>query len=310
MCSNGTLVGTGSYSWSSQTLTHTDIDFMAKIKESEFGYADLGLRADTSRNSTDRQYFFSARNDGMNYTLELFNGTWVQSQNRFTRSLNNWTYAIFKVYGNVQEGYASTSSFSAANKNKILTTAYTDYYSGNYIRLTGKITTEFDDIRVIKHNRFSGIINVNYDAGANNQFNGVIINATTPANTNYTVSYRQKYMGSWIPIGGTYTGNKTLSISGTKYQDTEINITLFGNGTSFPDIETIEFISEQAADSNVYPRYDVDENGTVDMDDLTIVGQHFNEIVSIPYPRYDVNMDGLVNIDDITIVGQNFGEKI
>jgi hypothetical protein len=117
-------------------------------------------------------------------------------------------------------------------------------------------------------------------------------------------------MGSWIPIGGTYTGNKTLSISGTKYQDTEINITLFGNGTSFPDIETIEFISEQAADSNVYPRYDVDENGTVDMDDLTIVGQHFNEIVSIPYPRYDVNMDGLVNIDDITIVGQNFGEKI
>ncbi len=58
-----------------------------------------------------------------------------------------------------------------------------------------------------------------------------------------------------------------------------------------------------------YPRYDVIESGIVDIYDLTLVGQHYNEVISYPYPRYDVNMNGLVNIEDITIVGQHFGEN-
>jgi hypothetical protein len=61
--------------------------------------------------------------------------------------------------------------------------------------------------------------------------------------------------------------------------------------------------------NDVYPRYDVDENGMVDIADLVIIGQHFNEIQTAPYPRYDVNMDGIVNILDITIAAQHFGEK-
>lgn len=306
-CINGSLKANGN--WVKQSLSHPDVDFFAKFRESSFQVVDLGLRADTSRNSTSMQYYFSGRSDGTNISIVYYNGLWYSNQMLFSRSLNNWTYAIFKVNGNTQEGYISTSSFNDAISSGVkLTTAYNDYVTGNYIRLTAN-TAEFDDVRVIEHNRFSGSINVNYDAGANNQSNGVIINVTTPADTNYTVSYRQKDIGTWIIIGGVYIGNQTLSITGTKYQDTEINITLFGNGTSFPDIETIEFIREQAAASNVYPRYDVDENGIVDMDDLTLVGQYFNEIVSIPFPRYDVNIDGLVNIDDITIVGQHFGEK-
>lgn len=60
--------------------------------------------------------------------------------------------------------------------------------------------------------------------------------------------------------------------------------------------------------NNVYPRYDVNENGVVDIGDLTIIAQHFNEVVSTPYPRYDVNMDGSVNIVDIVITAQHFGE--
>lgn len=60
---------------------------------------------------------------------------------------------------------------------------------------------------------------------------------------------------------------------------------------------------------NSYPRYDIDENGKVDMNDLTLIGQHFNEAVSVPYPRHDVNMNGMVNIEDITITGQNFDEN-
>lgn len=60
--------------------------------------------------------------------------------------------------------------------------------------------------------------------------------------------------------------------------------------------------------NNVYPRYDVDENGVVDIRDLVIIGQHFNDDVSAPYPRYDVNMDGIVDVLDLTTTAQHFGE--
>lgn len=60
--------------------------------------------------------------------------------------------------------------------------------------------------------------------------------------------------------------------------------------------------------NNAYPRYDVNENGIVDIGDMVMIGQHFNDIVSAPYPRYDVNMDGVVDVLDITTTTQHFGE--
>jgi len=60
--------------------------------------------------------------------------------------------------------------------------------------------------------------------------------------------------------------------------------------------------------NNLIPRYDVNEDGAVDILDTTIVGQHFGETTSPPYPRYDVNDGGTVDILDTTIVGQHFGE--
>ncbi len=61
--------------------------------------------------------------------------------------------------------------------------------------------------------------------------------------------------------------------------------------------------------NNAYPRYDVNENGVVDIGDITLIGQHFMEAVTAPYPRYDVNTDGVVNIIDITIACQHFGDN-
>jgi len=61
--------------------------------------------------------------------------------------------------------------------------------------------------------------------------------------------------------------------------------------------------------NNTIPRWDVNEDGVVDIFDLVEVGQHFNEsFASPPYPRYDVNQDGVVDIGDVTLVGQHFGE--
>ena len=64
----------------------------------------------------------------------------------------------------------------------------------------------------------------------------------------------------------------------------------------------------EAGVNSTYPRYDVNEDGTVDILDTTIVGQHFGETTNPSYPRCDVNEDGKVDILDITVVGQHLGE--
>lgn len=310
-CKNGTLNPLSSYSEAWQNVTeYTNVSLLFKINEYTLNTWDVDMRALHSRDSISKRYAI-VRNSSSNYLhIQVYNGTWNWvNSTTWERPIGVPQYYIFDLNGNNINVYTSNVSFSDSRNSLKLSWTDSLYPSGDYIVFAGRSNMSYDDIRLIQYNRFSGSLDVNYDAGANNQTNSIIINATTPTSTNYTVSYRQKFTGLWIPLGETYTENQTLSFTGTKYQDTEINITLFGNGTSFPEIETIEFIREQAASSNVYPRYDVDENGIVDMDDLTLVGQHFNEIVSIPYPRYDVNLDGLVNIDDITIVGQHFGEK-
>jgi len=68
------------------------------------------------------------------------------------------------------------------------------------------------------------------------------------------------------------------------------------------------WVNQTTKTTNAFPRYDVNENGVVDVLDTTLVGQHFGETTSPPYPRYDVNEDGVVDILDTTLVGQHFGE--
>ena len=59
-----------------------------------------------------------------------------------------------------------------------------------------------------------------------------------------------------------------------------------------------------------HPRWDVDENGIVNILDVTSVSQKYGTTVNKPYPRYDVNQDGSVNILDLTLVGNHFGEYV
>lgn len=305
---------------------HSDVAMFVTWTETNIdGLKALAIRSNTSLSSPDMNYWASARADGIGMWIVKYNGTdWVNvnGTGTFTRTPDATSYCIEKGYGGTFKVYCSHISYTDALASAPVSQGSDSAFaSGDRIRLEssfnlirGTDTTTFDNLRIISLDGsgifiYSGSKTVHYDVGINNVTGSIIINATTPSNTNYTVSYRQKHTGSWVPIGGTYTGNQTLSIYGTRYQNTEINITLFGNGTSFPEIETVEFTREQVSTSIVYPRYDVNENGTVDINDLTLVGQYFNEVVPFPYPRYDVNMDGLVNIDDITIVGQHFGEK-
>jgi len=58
-----------------------------------------------------------------------------------------------------------------------------------------------------------------------------------------------------------------------------------------------------------YPRWDVNEDGIVNIWDLTKVAAHYGEETEPPYPRWDVNEDGIVNIWDLTKVAAHYGEE-
>ena len=114
---------------------------------------------------------------------------------------------------------------------------------------------------------------------------------------NDTIYYSIKIDGIQVSTSPVYDWLTSYSSSGNH----EINISV-SDGT--------EVVSKtiQVYINNAYPRYDINENGRVEIGDIAVIGQHFNEIVTPPYPRYDINMDGMVNIADLVIAGQHFDE--
>lgn len=58
-----------------------------------------------------------------------------------------------------------------------------------------------------------------------------------------------------------------------------------------------------------YPRWDVNQDGVVDILDLVIVGHRFGENITTQImPNPDINDDKKVDITDLAIVAQHFGE--
>ncbi|WP_235283588.1 MULTISPECIES: putative Ig domain-containing protein [unclassified Methanosarcina] len=62
--------------------------------------------------------------------------------------------------------------------------------------------------------------------------------------------------------------------------------------------------------NNYHPRWDVNEDGIVNILDITIIAQNYGTDTKKPYPRWDVNQDGVVNIQDLTLAGYYFGEIV
>lgn len=57
---------------------------------------------------------------------------------------------------------------------------------------------------------------------------------------------------------------------------------------------------------------DVDENNVVDYDDLILLGRFFETKAGHRYwdPRLDLNEDGKINVLDLSIVGMHFGDSV
>jgi len=57
-----------------------------------------------------------------------------------------------------------------------------------------------------------------------------------------------------------------------------------------------------------YPAYDVNEDGVVDILDMTLVVEKYGTTTTKPYPRYDVNTDGTIDMMDMDIIASHYGE--
>ena len=62
--------------------------------------------------------------------------------------------------------------------------------------------------------------------------------------------------------------------------------------------------------TDLQPRWDVNEDGIVNVLDITLVGQNYGQTYTGELPRWDVNQDGTVNIQDLSIVSGHFGETV
>ncbi len=78
--------------------------------------------------------------------------------------------------------------------------------------------------------------------------------------------------------------------------------------TEFSPPVAMNMIRERIETQQVFPAWDANQNGVVDILDLVIVASHFGE--SPPKDaRADVNKDNVVNILDLVLVARHFGER-
>lgn len=109
-----------------------------------------------------------------------------------------------------------------------------------------------------------------------------------------------------IRIDGVEYSTETTYIWGTDYSssgDHTLEVTVSDGIDEVKEQHTIYI-------SDCHPRWDVNEDGVVNILDITSVSQLYGTTVNKPYPRYDVNQDGVINIQDLTLVGYHFGEKV
>lgn len=66
--------------------------------------------------------------------------------------------------------------------------------------------------------------------------------------------------------------------------------------------------SGEKAPVSKYPRWDINEDGKVDLRDLAMFAAHYGESTTSPYPRWDINEDGKVDNSDLTIFQVHYGE--
>lgn len=125
----------------------------------------------------------------------------------------------------------------------------------------------------------------------------ITIDVTTSDVDGQALSYTIKIDGVICSTSSNYIWNTDYSSAGSH----TILVTVTDGVNEVTSQRTIMI-------NNLHPLWDINEDQSVDILDITIVGQKYGTTVDAPYPRYDVNQDGIINIQDLVVVGYHFGE--
>ncbi|WP_319507169.1 putative Ig domain-containing protein [uncultured Methanolobus sp.] len=114
-----------------------------------------------------------------------------------------------------------------------------------------------------------------------------------------SLSYVIKIDGSQVSTASSYAWETGYESAGTH----SIEVTVSDGIDEVSSSGTITI-------TDLQPRWDVNEDGIVNVLDITLVGQNYGTTYTSDYPRWDVNLDGIVNIQDLSIVAGHFGETV
>ena len=214
----------------------------------------------SNNNTTNLNLAFSVQfKDGLNREIRYFN-RYLNSSNLHYSSLKDSSFRFWNVINgastilNAQDTITPSQDIWYNIRSRFIGNAETvwvnnvEKYSYTDNNLTQNPwgfglyngTSWIDNVR--SWNTQSGNFTSWYDAGANVTYQ-VVVNATTPTNTNYSVLYRQNATGDYVSLASAQTGNTTHAIT-TKYQNTDVRVVLNGNETETPELIAVTYYAQ------------------------------------------------------------------
>ena len=134
--------------------------------------------------------------------------------------------------------------------------------------------------------------------GASSWFNPGTINNTAGTVTNVVEVITTP--GQSVSQNGTFA---TISFNATAAGTSALTLSnvIVGNAQGQPVPTTVT-----GGSVTVYPDWDVNFDGSVNVLDMIMVGQHFGESGAPHWIRADVNRDGAINVLDMILIGQHW----
>jgi len=166
--------------------------------------------------------------------IYCYNGSsWLVVNNTANkiRYLNEWNYAGFFANGTYFRGYLSNVSYSNAMTSILSSGTSSQWLNGTTIQFGGAINSaaivSWDEIRAVEldtlGNQYTqGNYSMNYTVPTSQYAKNITINGTFPADTNYSLKYRQNATGDYIAVEGVKTANTTIELSTPYYQSIDI----------------------------------------------------------------------------------------
>ena len=144
-------------------------------------------------------------------------------------------------------------------------------------------------------------------------------NDTSTSTITATVTWANQTNGDGFTIRFEITGDALGAAIGPEYVDTDASgvatATLAAGLTKGEVTVKASWVGNPSiyAETTVrigldVPRWDINEDCTVNYIDLAILSAHWGETTTSPYPRWDINEDGTGNYIDLAILSAHWGE--